>query len=264
MSGASLPPDWRRPPGVNAALWDYAHAEHLATSEDDYFARHPLFEADSKALAERFVTPAPLLDLGCGAGRHALAFARRGFPVVAVDLSHAMLREVGRKAERESLTLGLVNANLCDLRCFPERTFGYALSMFSTLGMIRGASPRRRALREAARCLRPGGRLALHAHNFWLNLKDPQGRRWIVEQGWKSMMRRDDAGDRRMTYRGIPNLEVHLYRWRELRRDLEHAGLVIDEVLPIDRETARLIPMPWLAPGFRAGGWLVFARRANP
>src|SRR5262245_59868682 len=83
----SIPPTWRLPDGVNAALWEYVHNPRLAEEEDDYFAGHPLFRADAGALDARFVEPGPLVDLGCGTGRHALRFARRGFPVVAVDLS---------------------------------------------------------------------------------------------------------------------------------------------------------------------------------
>src|SRR5207237_7554356 len=99
------PPDWRLPARVNASLWSYAHSPRLATEEDGYFDGHPLFRADSEALDARFVEPGPLVDLGCGTGRHALRFARRGFPVVAVDLSHSMLRAVGAKAAAEGLSL---------------------------------------------------------------------------------------------------------------------------------------------------------------
>ncbi len=92
--------------------------------------------------------------------------------------------------------------------------------MFSTLGMIRGREARRRALAEACRILRPGGRLALHAHNLWLNLRDRQGRAWLLQQAYRAVFAREDLGERRMTYRGIPGMRVHLYRWGELKREL--------------------------------------------
>ena len=142
----------------------------------------PLFEADTQILDERFTEPGRLVDLGCGAGRHAIRFARRGFDVVAVDLSRPMLETVRRKAEYEGLSLATVQANLCRLGCLPTSHFDLGLSMFSTLGMIRGRPSRRRALGEAFRILRPGGRLALHVHNLFLNLRDPQGRKWLIGQ----------------------------------------------------------------------------------
>jgi SAM-dependent methyltransferase len=261
MSGPSVPPAWRLPDGVNTALWHYTHEARLAEEEDDYFAGHPLFAADARAVDARFRDPGPLVDLGCGTGRHALRFARRGFPVVAVDLSHAMLRTVRDKARREGLAVLGVEANLCQLGALPDGAFAYALSMFSTLGMIRGRPARQRALAGAQRILRPGGRLALHAHNLWLNLRDRQGRAWLRHTVPRLLLAQEGAGDRRMTYRGIPNMEVHLYRWGELKRDLAGAGLTIEEVLPVNEVTAAPIAAPWLAHPVRAGGWIVFARR---
>jgi SAM-dependent methyltransferase len=261
MKNLTPPPAWNLPEGVNPSLWQYANTPRLATEEDEYFEDHPLFRFDAEALRTRFVEPGPLVDLGCGAGRHSLQFARRGFPVVAVDLSAAMLGELARKATHASVKVNGVQANLCRLGCFPDGSFTYAISMFSTLGMIRGASSRRRALAEAYRILKPGGRLALHAHNLWLNLKDPQGRFWLMGQGLKWLARRPGVGDRRMTYRGIANMEVHLFTWGELARDLKAVGFRIDEVLPIDAIRARPIAMPRLGHQIRAGGWIVFASR---
>ncbi len=261
MSVHRTPPSWRLPEGVNPSLWEYLHTPRLAAEEDAYFVGNRLFEADAAALDARFQTPGKLVDLGCGAGRHALRFASRGFDVVAVDLSRAMLEIVGQKAEDSGSSLLTVQANLCDLGCFPSAGFDYALSMFSTLGMIRGREPRRRALREAFRILRPGGRLALHAHNIWLNLRDPQGRSWLFRQARGLISRRGEFGDRRMTYRGIPGMEVHLYRWGELKDDLRQAGFRIDEAIPLDEVTAAPIANPRWLPSLRAGGWLVFASR---
>ena len=184
--------------------------------------------------------------------------------MTAVDLSGSMLQTVARKAEVAGIdSLACVQANLCRLDCFPEASFDYALSMFSTLGMIRGAEARRQALIQACRLLRPGGRLALHAHNLWLNLRDPQGRRWLFEQFGQRLLGRVILGDRRMTYRGVAGMEVHLYRWSELARDLRAAGFRIDEVIPLDVIDATTIPAPWLLPRVRAGGWLIFAHRSG-
>ena len=259
------PPAWQLPDGVDAPLWRYAHTPRLAVEEDLYFAGHPLFERDAQLLDERFSTPGSLIDLGCGAGRHAIRFARRGFTVTAVDLSRSMLEVVIAKAHEAGVagSISCLQANLCHLESVPDATFDLAISMFSTLGMIRGANARRRALGEACRILRPGGRLAIHAHNLWLNLRDPQGRRWLASHLAQRWLRRGDLGGRRMTYRGVAGMEVHLYRWRELVHDLKSAGWRIDEAIPIDAVRASTIAAPWLLPQIRAGGWIVFASRST-
>src|SRR3954452_6492418 len=100
MSARRVPPAWRLPHGVTPPLWEYLNTPRLAAEEDAYFADHPLFEADARAVDERFQTPGRLIDLGCGAGRHAVRFASRGFEVVAVDLSQTMLDIARRKAEQ--------------------------------------------------------------------------------------------------------------------------------------------------------------------
>ena len=257
------PPLWRMPRGVNASLWDYARSERLAAEEDAYFRDHPLFLRDAALLDSRFSEPTSLIDLGCGAGRLSLHFARKGFAVTAIDLSFPMLSKVREKARGEGLDIRTVRANLCDMGAIRDGAFGAAIAMFSTLGMIRGAALRRRALAEFGRVLQPGGVLAMHAHNLWLNLHDPQGRRWLLGNLFEAWTRNREAGDRRMTYRGIPAMEVHLYRFGELRKALLAAGLAIEKVVHLDATTSESIPGPWFLGNYRAGGWVIFARRRD-
>jgi SAM-dependent methyltransferase len=261
MNYTRVPPAWQMPEGLDGPLWQYTQTPRLAAEEDAYFADHPLFAADARALDERFTVPGKLIDLGCGSGRHALRFAARSFSVVAVDLSRPMLEMVQRKARQSGTAMLCAQANLCRLDCIPDETFDYALSMFSTLGMIRRSASRRRALAEAARVLRKGGRLALHVHNFWLNLRDTSGRRWLAGQAWRAIFDRADFGDRCMEYRGIPGMRVHLYRWGELKRDLRRSGFRLMEVLPLDEVSSAVLPARWFLHRFRAGGWIVFAER---
>lgn len=254
-------PAWKLPYGVNASLWEYSQTPRLAREEDLYFAGHPLFRADRRALDQRFIDVGRLIDLGCGSGRLSIHFARRGFDVTSVDLSPSMVALVKSKAAAENLSVDGLRASLCNLQCLHEGVFDYAISMFSTLGMIRGAAARQKALRETYRILKPRGRLAIHAHNVWLNFPDRQGRKWLLEQFRRFMQGKPDCFDRRMLYRGIPDMEVHLYRWGELRRTLRRAGFAIEEVIPIETTSAEVIHRPWLFPSFRAGGWIVFARK---
>jgi len=61
----------------------------------------------------------PVVDVACGAGRHALALATRGIPAVGVDRDALRLRELARRARGESLSLRLVRADLESAPCLP-------------------------------------------------------------------------------------------------------------------------------------------------
>lgn len=111
-----------------------------------------LVEAAAPAGHER------VLDLGTGAGHTALALAPRVARVVGLDLTAAMLAEASalagaRGAANLCLQRGDVEALPFGDACFDLVTCRYAAHHF--------ADPRR-ALAEAARVLRPGGRLLLH------------------------------------------------------------------------------------------------------
>ncbi|HEU5379204.1 MAG TPA: class I SAM-dependent methyltransferase [Ktedonobacteraceae bacterium] len=56
-----------------------------------------------------------LLDAGCGAGRYALALARRGYQVIGVDAAPLLLQEAQRKAAQEQLALTFEVGNLLNL-----------------------------------------------------------------------------------------------------------------------------------------------------
>ncbi len=96
------------------------------------------------------------LDLSCGTGDHALALAGRGFRVVGADISEPMLRVARSKAVRLGLKLPLVQADAGVLP-FGPGAFGLVTLI---LGLEFMAEPGR-ALSEAYRVLRPGGRLVV-------------------------------------------------------------------------------------------------------
>src|SRR5262249_50334529 len=149
-------------------------------------------------------------------------FARRGCWVLGVDLSEEMLKRAGERAAREGFVVHRLKANLVELECLREQVFDYAACMFSTLGMIHGAEQRQRVIGHAYRLLRPGGRLVLHVHNRWFNSWDPQGRKWLVGDILRSLLRLTGGGDRHMpVHQGIAGLTLHLFTRREAKRMLK-------------------------------------------
>ncbi len=89
-----------------------------------YYAtyRVPYPEALITFVAERcgLAPGSPVLDLGCGPGQLAIAFARLGCSVSAIDPEPAMLAAAGRQAEVEDVALTLIEGSSYDL----DRRYG--------------------------------------------------------------------------------------------------------------------------------------------
>ena len=56
-----------------------------------------------------------VIDLGCGAGRHSIELARRGYTVTGVDISKRMLQEAEKRAEEAGVSPSFLRLDLRDL-----------------------------------------------------------------------------------------------------------------------------------------------------
>lgn len=132
---------------TQAADWDRVRALHVA-------------EERVEAAILEAVGPGPfraLLDLGTGAGRMIELLAPLSERAVGIDGSHAMLKVARARIEKA----GLRNVQLRqgDLYALPVERDGYDLVVLhQVLHYLEDPS---RALREAARVLRPQGRLVV-------------------------------------------------------------------------------------------------------
>lgn len=264
---AEREPEWRLPPGVSRGAWDYTHSDAIADDYDAYFAYNRLFEFDEQVvlheLERRSLEPGALIaDLGCGTGRALMPLARRGYRGLAIDLSERMLAIVRSKAEAESLPVECVRANLVELDSVTDAHVDAALSLFSTLGMIQHRANRLRALQHVARILKPDGPFLLHVHNYWYNLYDPGGPWWVLKNLCRATFVRDiEAGDKFFSYRGLPNMFLHVFRLNELKHDLRRAGFRVMRVIPLDAHRHRSLQLPWLFSRLRANGWIVISEK---
>lgn len=258
----SPPPDWRLPEGVPRGVWEYAHRSHIADDYDEEFAANTLFDFDEKVLLRAFPTPGMFVDLGCGTGRALLTLARRGFQAIGVDLSPRFLGIVGEKAALESLPIERICANLTELGCMADQSVDYAACLFSTLGMIHGRDRRLQALRHAQRILKPQGTFVVHVHNRWHNLRESQGRRWLLKNLlWQRFRGTHEAGDKFFPYRGIQEMFLHVYTRSEFLGELRSGGFEVQELIPLDTARRHALPHAWFFGGLRANGWIAVCRR---
>lgn len=124
--------------------------------------------------------PASVLDLACGVGRHALAFAARGFDVTGVDITAPYLDEAARRASEASLDIEFVAADM--YRYVRPGAFDLIVSMFSSIGYAEDDDADRRLLANARQSLRPEGAVVIDTVGKELVSKIAE-RRWSEQDG---------------------------------------------------------------------------------
>lgn len=96
-----------------------------------------------------------LLDVGCGTGRHASAFAARGYRVTGIDINRNLLEH----ARAAAPSARFVDADMREFELF-ER-FDLVTCLFDTIGYALTNEGVESSLRRFVRHLAPGGRIAL-------------------------------------------------------------------------------------------------------
>lgn len=101
-----------------------------------------------------------VLDLCCGAGRHALLLAGEDRArVTGLDLAANLLAEAQRQAAGAGLSLPLVRGDMGRLP-FADASFALVVNLFTSFGYFEDEADNRRVLAEVARVLEPSSRRA--------------------------------------------------------------------------------------------------------
>ncbi len=147
-----------------------------------------------------------VLDLGCGAGRHAFELYRRGADVVALDRDENELEGVRRMfAAMEAAgepplgaTATTVRGDLLSLP-FPDSSFDAVIAA----EVLEHIPADELAMAEIARVLAPGGRLAVTVPRWW-----PERICWALSD----------------SYHNVAGGHVRIYRGDELEQRLARTG----------------------------------------
>jgi len=139
---------------------DETEAAALARLYDLDLIEDPGDTALYRALARR--TGDPILELGVGSGRVAVALAADGHRVVGVDNDPEMLaRARGRVASEKDGSLSLVEADLVDAAAIKavvaDGPYALAYVALNSILLLTSAERQRAALGTMARLLQPGG-----------------------------------------------------------------------------------------------------------
>ena len=107
---------------------------------------------------EKVVSPDPknkILDVGCGRGRHAMLFAKRGYEVFGIDISAQSIRDAKVRAAQSELDVQFSVADMRVQQC--NQCFDGVVNLFTAFGYFEDESHHQLALKSIAGALRSGG-----------------------------------------------------------------------------------------------------------
>ncbi len=199
-------------------------------------------------------------DLACGTGTTALAMARRGLKVFAVDLSPAMTRLAREKALRAGLPVRVLRADMRTFR-LPEAV-DLVTCEFDAINHVPRKADLSRVARAVARALRPGGYFFFDVNNRMAFQRIWPGTWWMERPGVVLVMHggydsRRDKGwtnaewfvrDGRCWRRSRERVEQVCWTPAEIRQSLRLAGF--DRIRSWDA-TPFFRGDPWIRPGCR-------------
>ena len=150
-----------------------------------------------------------VLDLCCGAGRHALRLSSSGYRVTGVDLDEAMLDAARQQAVGEAY---FIKADMRDLTSLPGK-YDAIINLWQSFGYF-DADTNLRVLRAMHDKLHPAGRVVLDIYNrdFFIGR---DGERTIQKDGVQIIEKRRLADDRlTVTLNYGPSAPPDVFSWQ--------------------------------------------------
>jgi SAM-dependent methyltransferase len=149
---------------------------------DEIYADKPYVD-EARFVHELVDSPGgKLLDVACGTGRHAIAFADLGYDVTASDINEDLLA-VGRAAAGDRVQF--VQGDMCDLD-IDGRPFDVVTCLFDSIGYPQDDDRIVSALRSLGRHAVPGGRIVcefLHAPAIVRGAEQLRVRQLVLRDG---------------------------------------------------------------------------------
>jgi len=212
----------------NRAAWDRMAVEYEAPGRHAWAAADPYWgiwhvpESELRVLPD--VSGLDVVELGCGTGYVSAWLARRGARPIGIDNSASQLASARRFQLEFGLDFPLIHANAEEVPLADER-FDLAISEY---GACIWCDPFR-WVPEAARTLRPGGRLIFLVNGTLLVLSMPEH----DEDGpARDVLLRDYFGMHRFEWPDEPSVEFHLGHGDWIRL-LRRSGFEVEDLMEI-------------------------------
>lgn len=141
--------------------WERFFDAHAEVYDQNQFTANTVREVDF--VLEELDVPSGglILDVGCGTGRHAIELARRGYSVVGLDLSSAMLAKASEAADAAGVAVEWIHSNAMSFS-LPKQVDGVISLCEGAFGLLGEADDPIEhplsILRNISGSLKPGGK----------------------------------------------------------------------------------------------------------
>jgi SAM-dependent methyltransferase len=218
--------------------WDEVFGDDFARTMDRLTASQ--VKAETNFIEERLAVERGgiILDLGCGAGQHAVELASRGYSVVGYDLSLTMLARAADEAQERNQKLNLLHGDMREM-VFDEMFDG--IFCWATSFGFFDEEKNIQVAQRIFRALRKGGMFLVDVVNRDFAAQQQPSLVWFEGDGCvcmdemrvdfitsrlrvKRMVMLDDGRTREVEY------SIRLYSLHELGRLLHDVGFKVTEV----------------------------------
>lgn len=171
-----------------------------------------------------------VLDMACGSGRHAIAFAKMGFNVTAVDLSELLFSEAKKNALQTGVKIDFVLSDILEYET--SRRFDLVVNLFTSIGYFENDEENFSVIKKAYNLLNQGGYFILDYFNKDYLLKNLIPTTIFSENGFRITQNRSIEGTRIVKKITIENdglveefyESVRLYNCEEILSYIKRAG----------------------------------------
>jgi len=224
-----------RPPEFDPAIADFYQQ---APEENRLEEGSSLLEAlRTRELIQRYAPPAPatVIDIGGAAGAYSLRLADAGYTVHLLDAVPRLVAEARRRSATRSRPLASCDVGDARTTKFADDTADIVLLLGPLYHLITTAD-RTAALVEAARVLKPGGRLFAAAISRWASALDGLTRDLFRDPEFAPIVDRDvrEGQHRNPTGRLDYFTTAYFHRPEDLRTEALEAGLLVDGVFGVE------------------------------